>query len=307
VERYRGRARILFGVLSIVAAIGMAIAVGWSDTRLGIEARLGLLVGQMLAIGAFVMLYRALGRGEPWADRATLWVCTILIASGLIRSLVDAGFGRITIPLEAIGAGLVLLGRPRATAPPNGLAPGPRGVAPAVIGAVLLAQLAPSLVTAAPLGVLAAAPDDLLLDVAATCPTTGSPADAATIEVEVAWTWTGQHPLMPVADGLLVGWYATTAGAGQPDSGLYVDDVATSDPAIIAGMDGEPGALLASRIGTHVTSREFVIPRGLPGGSVRLVLLPSDPTTRSGSVEIEAHYAHGGEWLVAAPMTGCGW
>lgn len=306
-ERYRRRARTLFVVLSIVAMLVVAVAVGLGYIHIPPEERAVLFAGQALVLVAYVVLYRALGRGDGWADRATLWVCAILIASGAIRSLVDLGSARITIPLEAIGAALVIRARPASGIPVVvSAAARDRGLAASVIAAVLLAQLVPALATAAP-GVLEARPDDLVLDLAVTCPPAGSSRDDAAIDVELAWTWTRRAPVAPEADGLVIGWYATTVGSAPADAGLVVREVAISDLTITEGMDGAPGELLRLEVAPHLTVREFLIPREVTEASVRLVLVPRDRSAHSGSLDVDARYAHGDAWVRSAVSRGCGW
>jgi hypothetical protein len=57
---------------------------------------------------AFVSLIRGLSSWSPWALHAVVPVCAVLMAIGIARLLIALTQVQLTIPLEALGALLVL-------------------------------------------------------------------------------------------------------------------------------------------------------------------------------------------------------
>lgn len=108
-DRYIGRARILFGILLILTVVVCVVAL---MTFAGVALRAIVVSGAIATIPALVALIRGLGRRARWAPSTTELVCVLLVISGLLRAVVDASQGRVTIPLEAIGAAIVLAARP---------------------------------------------------------------------------------------------------------------------------------------------------------------------------------------------------
>lgn len=115
--RYRRRGRILFILLAVFVLVvgGIVLALGGADAspRTILLAAIGLVIG--LAVDYVLIV--GLGAARPWADHATVVVCVILLLTGVTRSLIRLTNGAIDIPLEAIGAALVLAARPAAFPP----------------------------------------------------------------------------------------------------------------------------------------------------------------------------------------------
>ena len=108
-DRYIGRARILFGTLLIVVVVVSLLAL-LADTEIALRAIV--VSGAVATIPALVALIRGLGLRARWAPSTAELVCVLLIVSGVVRALVDLTQQRVTIPLEAIGAAIVLAARP---------------------------------------------------------------------------------------------------------------------------------------------------------------------------------------------------
>jgi hypothetical protein len=104
---YRSWATALFALLAALIIVVGALALG----ALGGQAPLLLAAAfstALLGLVVLVALVIGLGRLAPWAIHAIQPVCVILIAFGVLRVLVGFAAGTLTIPLEAIGAALVL-------------------------------------------------------------------------------------------------------------------------------------------------------------------------------------------------------
>jgi hypothetical protein len=112
-DQYRRWARFLFGLLAIVTGIGLvltAVAGPLLTDRLAtawpLVALIAINVGATLVV--LLLLIRGLGLGTTWVLHAVAPVCYVLIAFGTLRSLLALANGQFLIPLEAIGALLVL-------------------------------------------------------------------------------------------------------------------------------------------------------------------------------------------------------
>jgi hypothetical protein len=65
-------------------------------------------VSALIGLVVLVVEAAALGRREPWAVQAIQPLCYVIIAAGVFRVIVALTHGTLTIPLEVIGALLVL-------------------------------------------------------------------------------------------------------------------------------------------------------------------------------------------------------
>jgi hypothetical protein len=104
----------------------------------------GLVVPSIGAIlGMFVLgtLLVAIDRRRAWALDAATRICLIVVVLGVLRTILDLGSGRGSIPLDAIASLVVLSRRPPAEAMPT-LEPGDRGTAILVaVGYLLTSSL----------------------------------------------------------------------------------------------------------------------------------------------------------------------
>jgi hypothetical protein len=112
-DQFRRWARFLFAILALVAAVGVVLVpmgVGLDPARLLAAWPLILILTANIAATLIVLLslVRGLGRGSTWALHAVVPVCGVLIAIGLVRTLIAVTQNQVLIPLEAIGALLVL-------------------------------------------------------------------------------------------------------------------------------------------------------------------------------------------------------
>ncbi len=305
---YRSWASALFTILLAVALLVTVLALG-GMAAFGVAALAIALVGVALVIVVLVAEISGLRRVAPWAVHAIRPLCLILIIAGLVRFAAGLLDSRVDIPLEALGA-LLVLTRPHPGSAMPALDDAGRRARSLVVGGFVVAQALPLLVLPFAQGtVLGAAPGSLALDIRVACGT--SPSLDAPMTATVEWAWTAGEPFPPPADGVLVEWYLTTAGDGDAGAGAVLVADRPSDPQrITAGGEGEASGALARVTTGGGQTWEYLIdlrPSGTFDGSIELDLAPRDPSALSGSLEVRAWYAHGDRWVVDAGTAGCGW
>jgi hypothetical protein len=102
-EPYRHWAAVLFWLLAATSLIAVVIALG-----VGGSLALGYVVSALIGLVVLLDEATALGRRAPWAIHAIRPLCYVIIAAGVFRVIVALTHGTVTIPLEVIGALLVL-------------------------------------------------------------------------------------------------------------------------------------------------------------------------------------------------------
>ncbi|HSL77184.1 MAG TPA: hypothetical protein VK867_09575 [Candidatus Limnocylindrales bacterium] len=112
-DQFRRWARFLFALLALVAAVGIVlvpVGVGVDPARFAAVWPLVVIVGLNVAatLIALISLIRGLGGWSPWALHAIVPVCAVLIAIGVARLLIALTQAQTTVPLEGLGALLVL-------------------------------------------------------------------------------------------------------------------------------------------------------------------------------------------------------
>jgi hypothetical protein len=113
IEPYIRWARVLFAILIAVVVIGLVLlAVGGGlladQVSIATPALILLAINGVASLVVYVVLVVALGNRRPWAIHAVAPVCYLLIAAGVVRVVVALSRSEVLIPLEAIGALLVL-------------------------------------------------------------------------------------------------------------------------------------------------------------------------------------------------------
>lgn len=305
VEPYRRWANVLFMILALIGILGAVVALNASPEPVVFWQ---LLVSIVLFVMTLLVVVAAIRDPASWAVHAIAPICYVIIAGAVIRAVVALSQNTITVPLEGIGALMVLTRDHRPERLPPLTQEGRRRVWMAV-GAILLAQVLPyvsgSIAGRAPFGVQA---ESLDLQVAADCKGVGEP--GGEIPVRAAWSWRAREVFSPQIDGLVVLWTMTTSDGGDTSAGGVVDDpVIMSHPAMWAGS-GHPASALTQPLTQEFPSREFGIDIGEAGlidGSVELALRPADPTARHGDLAAWAAYAHGDRWLRQSETTTCSW
>lgn len=310
--RFRRRGRLLFTLLAFWSVIlgGVVIALGPTDhpLRLVVVTMIGVAIGLALDVA----LVFGLAERRPWADRATIVVCGIFLVAGILRLLVRLSSGSLEIPLDAIGAALVLAERPTTLAPDL---LGDRRRIGLVAAAALLAAVMPLVANGVASGkILGATPSQV--GVVATVDCDAIAADpTAPVLINASWDWTGGEPLAGGTDGVVVKWFATTdadanANVEAGDStGLFVDGEAEMVPTDAVWNSEGPTSALLDPV-EDANGRAFGIDvddAGLVDGHVAMRLHPVSPDARHGSVQVSASYAHLGLWVVDSGQVGCEW
>lgn len=302
--QYRSWASVLFAILGAVALIGGAVVI--SSTAGTYSAVLLATVG--LGAVIYIALALLIGRGDPWAIHAIVPVCVLLIVTGLLRTAIALGSGTITIPLELIAAVAVISRDHRPEIMPR-VDDGGRRRMWLAVGGLVVSTLLPYVAEPAMRGgLLAAREEDLTLTVNLDCDRVNEP--WAPIVAVAAWSWANGRPFAPPNDGLVVRWSANIEGQ-TPDVGLAVMGVRTSDDLTIGtGAAAGPDALLEGFRRSGLQFQDFLISRSgseLRDGNVELDLLPNSTDGGSGSVDLQAAYAHGDLWVVKSNLATCNW
>ena len=116
-DQYRRWARFLFGILAILAAIGLVLVPattgGVDPARVAAVWPLVVILTANVAATLIVLLslIRGLTRRSSWAIHAIQPVCIVLIVIGGMRALIALAQGQVLLPLETVG-GLLVLTRP---------------------------------------------------------------------------------------------------------------------------------------------------------------------------------------------------
>ena len=116
-DQYRRWARFLFGILAILAAIGLVLVPattgGVDPARLAAVWPLVVILTANVAATLIVLvsLIRGLTNRSSWAIHAIQPVGIVLIVIGGMRAIIALTQGQVLLPLESIG-GLLVLTRP---------------------------------------------------------------------------------------------------------------------------------------------------------------------------------------------------
>lgn len=306
-ERFVGRAGALFGLLLLLIVIGGVVTIAAGEVSAGL--RMALVPGVVLGLAWCTALLLGLAARRPWAISAAIWVCVGLVVLGLVRALIDLAAGRVTIPLEAIFAAVVLAARPPVGDRPT-LDGGERRIAAAVVGFFVVSSIWPYLAASGALsgigGIGVADPDALDIAISLDCPT-GAAAATPSIRVQVDWGWVRSELVTPGVDGLVVRWAATDIDGNEID--LFWSEVdMRPTPEVATGSSG-PTAALTEPVAIEGPSLEFSVQMDPPlaGGLASLALAPSEAGADHGAITVWAAYAHGDHWLKETGQSSCRW
>jgi hypothetical protein len=311
-ERFRRRGRYLFTFLAVVSAVFGSLVIfspGGVDRPV-----LSWLVGAVGIASAFVVSYvlvMGLSDGRPWADRAAVVACSALLAAGVLRSLGRLTAGAFEIPIDAIGAALVLAAQPasfRLGSMPD-LA---RGRVVLIALGAGFAALSPLIAEEVAAGrILGATPDQVTVNATVDC--SGIAADpSAPILVGASWDWSGGELLAASADAIYIRWFGSTDVHGEDDLDVHVDGQVAMEP-VAAVWPGSGGAAstLTDPIEARGNARAFgidVAGYGLIDGSVVVPLRPVSAAARHGWVQVAAGYVHRDRWIKETEnLLKCSW
>jgi hypothetical protein len=311
--RFRRRGRRLFTFLAFFSVIVGSIAIVLGATQHPLRSVIVAAIGVVIVLLVAVALVFGLAEGRAWADRATVLVCWIFLVAGVLRVVLRLTMGTVEIPLDAIGAALVLAVRPSTFAP--SLRGDGRRIG-LVAAASLVAAVAPLISDGVASGrILGANPDQVAVVVTVDC--TGIAADpTAPVVVRASWTWTGSELLAGGEDGFVVAWNAARIDhQSDGDSlGTMFEDVEAevASPDAVWRGSGTPASVLTEPIeaGSDGNARSFgidVARAGLVDGHVAMWLRPRSPDARHGSIEVSAYYAHLDRWLTESDQAVCQW
>lgn len=259
--------------------------------------------------GEAVLLYAVsagLSRGWTWARPAVFWVLLLAVVTGFGGAVVDLTHSRLTLPLAAILAVVIL-----ARAPGRVQAATTRDARRSTL--VGLAFLA---LTVLPAGVafaatdpsspLVAKADDLALALDVACSGDGT-AMPDRIDARLSWTWRDRDVFPGRPDTVGIGW-PTDDGANA----LYsLASHEASGPTLAPGGDGSSMAPVDAALsgGESWTWSVGGVGQTAQDGWVSVTLEPSSgPAERpaAGTIRLEGIYAHLDRWTVRTEAT-CTW
>lgn len=102
---YRRRATTLFTILVLVGIVGTVAVLGAMPSH---GVFWVVIASIILFIATLLVVIAALCRRESWAVHAIAPICYVIVAAAVIRVVVALSQDTITIPLEGIGALMVL-------------------------------------------------------------------------------------------------------------------------------------------------------------------------------------------------------
>ena len=307
-DRFMFRARVLFGLLLVVAVVAGLTAVGAGDVPGAVRVMLAAWV--VFLVGTTYTLLFGLDRGQAWSMSATIWVCVGLVVFGVVRFFSGLAESVVTIPLEAVGALIVLAARPPGETLPS-LDTAGRRTRAFVVGAFVVSWAGSLLFAVVPLGDVGGVdPDALEVAVTLDCAGSFDTGERLRLGVQVDWGWIQGEAISPTNDGLVVRWSGPVATEDPTAPGMVIIDAVTTQPADAVWLgNASPAAALTAPIAAQGPSAEFGIrmdPR-LAGGYVAFPLEPAEGDRAHGTVTVWAAYAHGDRWLKKSDAATCTW
>ena len=104
-EPYRRWAAVLFTIIALVGIVATVIVLGAMPD----QAEFFVLIGSVvLFVATLLAVVMGLRRRQPWSVHAVAPMCYVIIVAAVIRVVVALSQGDITIPLEGLGALMVL-------------------------------------------------------------------------------------------------------------------------------------------------------------------------------------------------------
>jgi lysylphosphatidylglycerol synthetase-like protein (DUF2156 family) len=136
-EPYRRWAGVLFAILTLMAIVASAAVI----TRSSGQAAVIILASTLLTVTALLAVVVDLDRGRWWAVQAIAPLCYVFVVVGVLRALIALSQNNVSIPLEAIGALMVLSREHGRENLPELIEPDRRNVTLAVAAMVAVALL----------------------------------------------------------------------------------------------------------------------------------------------------------------------
>lgn len=308
--RFRRRGRLFFTFLAFWAGILGSVVIVFGATDHPFRSIIVAIIAVAIGIAVDVALVFGLAERRPWADRSTIVVCGIFLVAGVLRSLIKLSSGTVEIPLDSIGAALVLAVRPTTLAP---ALPGDRRRIGLVAAAALLSAVSPLIGDEAASGrILGASADQVRVAVTVDCDAMAAD-PAAPVVVRASWHWTGGEILARGTDGFVVSWLAATDADADGEGALEMYEAGPVEVAPMGAVwsgSGSPASALTDPIEAQGNAHSFGIDVGrfgLVDGQVVIPLRPVPADAGHGSVQVSAQYAHLDRWITDPGLVGCVW
>jgi hypothetical protein len=298
-SRFDAWSRALFAVLGLLGVFAFLLVV-MPSIRVGVPVGALVVVSTAVAIACLTVVVVAIGRGLSWARPAAVATLWAILAAGVVGAVADLLVPRLTIPLGAILALVVLGARPAlrqaATCRDRRLA---LGLGAAYLAAGVLTAAATML--ANPPAVLTAGREDLSLEVTTNCGEPGFVSGETEVEVTVTWAWAKRDAWPAVEDAFEVGWGPLSplgqAGLRGPFAGDLVREPEGAAARLLdaPGTRREPPYMRFGLSGAAAAS----------GGSATLLF----DWSNSRIVDVEdfvVTWAHGDRWSAQA-LARCEW
>jgi hypothetical protein len=299
-SRFDGWSRALFAVLGLLWVFAFLLAV-MPSIRVGVPVGALVVVSTAVSIACLTVVVVAIGRGLTWARPAAVATLWAILAAGVVGAVADLLVPRLTIPLGAILALVLLRARPAdrqaATGRDRRLA---LGLGAAYLASGVLIGAATMLVN--PPAVLTAGRDDLQLGVTTNCGEPGFVQGKTEVEVTVTWAWAKRDAWPAVEDVFEVAWGRLSPLGQDGVRGPFAGDLVREPEGAAARLLDAPG-----------TRREPPYMRfGLSGASAAAAggsatFLFDWSNARIVDVEdFVLTWAHGDRWSVQA-LARCEW
>jgi hypothetical protein len=299
---FEARASLVF---KVVAAFGLIVGGAVLLTAGGdpVDASAVLALGAATGCaGLEIIEARGLDQRRPWALAAARPMLAVLVATGLLSSLVALGESRLELPIAAVLAFWALLGVAIARVPPRDRRS--NGMVVAFVALTVVTMGAHSVI--GPGGVLDVRKADLVDSIDVEC---GDPASAPPHALSIVYAWHWARTGLPASglDSVVIAW----SGADDVGASLYA--LAATPPTgsgVYAGLSGGPSSDLAMTFAQgYQGSWEWGIAldeQHLQPGRIEVELQRSAAPPHAGSLTVTADYIHLGVWQRQVEAT-CTW
>jgi hypothetical protein len=289
----------LFLLLALLGLLGALVALAWPPGDSPALVLSTLLSSLATIAGAYALMV-GLRDARSWARPASAAVLLAIVAAGVLQVILDLTASRITIPLGALLA-IVVLGKRPSDRPPTASRDRRIGGAAGIAAFLILLPTSVSAVVARPPAFLVAEPEDLVLRISTNCddPARITPGEDRPV-VFLTWEWQGRDVLPGTKDAFLLEWHEDAPLRAVEDAILATDGVTET-------VDGEAAAEL--------------LPAGSFGGVLLRGIEPGSRAASEGSMQVPfawtgsgedraldfvVTWAHGRHWTTPS-STSCEW